>query len=207
MSPTSKKSTQDPKESFSSNTVLPREPLKHLVISCSLSTTSRSALMADYLTKSLEVSGDSVESVDLRSFELPFCDGSSAYSHPNVIQLSQKIADAHSITLAVPIYNYDVGGPARNIISLTGQVWTEKVVGLIGAAGGDRSFMSLVSLGNSLMLDFRSVVVPRYVYASKAEFASGRPQGEIANRLDLLAADLGRFATAFRLETQFAKAG
>jgi hypothetical protein len=34
--------------------------------------------------------------------------------------------------------------------------------------------MSIMSLANSLMLDFRSVIVPRFVYATGEAFVDGR---------------------------------
>ncbi len=171
--------------------------MNHLVISCSLAATSRSALMAEYLAGALSDLGSDVEMVDLRELELPLCDGDTAYDDDNVRLLARKIASADSVTLGVPIYNYDVGGAARNLIAMTGRAWTEKVVGFIGAAGGERSYMSMMGLANSLMLDFRSVIVPRYVYAARTAFPGGRPSEEIAGRLDALAADVHRFATAF----------
>ena len=79
---------------------------------------------------------------------------------------------------------------------MTGPSWIEKVVGFIGTAGGERSYMAIMGLANSLMLDFRSIIVPRYVYASRESFSGGSPNEEIAGRLDALAADLNRFATA-----------
>ena len=170
--------------------------MNHLVISCSLSATSRSALLAEYIGGALARLGSDVETVDLRKFELPLCDGDAAYGDGNVKTLARKIADADSVALAVPIYNYDVGGVAPNLIAMTGPSWIEKVVGFIGTAGGERSYMAIMGLANSLMLDFRSIIVPRYVYASRESFSGGSPNEEIAGRLDALAADLNRFATA-----------
>ena len=172
--------------------------MKHLVISCSLSPASRSALLAEHLGGALAALGGDVETVDLRRLELPFCDGDDDSADPNVRSLARKIAAADSVALAVPVYNYDVGGAARNLVAMTGSAWTEKVVGLIAAAGGERSYMSLMGLANSLMLDFRSVIVPRFLYASRAAFSGGRPSGEMAARLGTLAADLQRFAAAFQ---------
>lgn len=170
--------------------------MRHLVISCSLSATSRSAEMASYLEESLSALGGDAELVDLRQLELPLCDDGAAYRHPDVVALTRRISAADSIALAVPIYNYDVGGAARNLLAVTGKAFTDKIVGFLGAAGGERSYTAIMGLAGSLILDFRCVVVPRYVYASRAAFPGGRPGGETAQRLDALAADLHRFAGA-----------
>lgn len=80
---------------------------------------------------------------------------------------------------------------------MAGDAWNEKVIGFVAAAGGDRAYMATMGLANSLMLDFRCVVVPRFVYASRAAFTGGRPENGIAERLDALAVDLERFVSAF----------
>lgn len=171
--------------------------MSHLIVSCSLSARSRSAQMSDHLVKAIRTRGAEAELVDLRLVELPLCDGGDAYEHPNAQVVADQIEAADSVTLAVPIYNYDVGGAARNLIAMTGKVWTEKVVGFIGAAGGERSHMAIMGLASSLMLDFRSIIVPRYLYAAKSVYPGGPPNDVVAKRIDFLASDLIRFANAF----------
>ena len=79
--------------------------------------------------------------------------------------LAEKIANAHCILLGTPVYNYDASAAAKNMLELTGRAWTEKVVGFLCAAGGLMSYMSVMSFANSLMLDFRCLIIPRFVYA------------------------------------------
>lgn len=173
--------------------------MKQLVISCSLSPTSHSALLARRLVDLLSERDEEAELIDLRYLELPFCDGGACYRNANVEMLSEKIESAGAIALAVPIYNYDVGGAARNLIALTGSAWDDQIVGLMGAAGGQRSYMSLVPFANSLMLDFRCIIIPRYVYASRQSFDNGRiSDPAIDDRLAGLAHDLHRFAIGLK---------
>ncbi len=168
-----------------------------LVISCSLSPTSRSAVMAERLIEHLQAAGDEAEMADLRTLPLPFCDGDASYDDENVVTLSARIEAASAIALAVPIYNFDVGGAARNLVAMTGSAWNDKIVGLVGAAGGQSSYMSLMPVANSLMLDFRCVIIPRSVYASKRSFDHGQlTDPDVDERLARLARDLNRFATA-----------
>jgi FMN reductase len=78
------------------------------------------------------------------------------------------------------------------MIELTGDAWENKVVGFLCAAAGMSSYMSIMSLANSLMLDFRSVIVPRFVYATGKAFTEGRvTDAEILRRI----ADLARATT------------
>jgi FMN reductase len=75
--------------------------------------------------------------------------------------------------LAVPIYNFDCGAAAKNLIELTGRSWEDKTVGFLCAAGGRSSYMSIMSVANSLMLDFRCLIIPRFVYADGSAFEGG----------------------------------
>ena len=139
----------------------------HLIISCSLNENSRSRIMARH---ALELYGENSKFIDLSKITLPFCDGNQCYNDPNVIELKNIIEKSESILVASPIYNYDLNSVSKNLIELTGRIWTDKVVGFICAAGGERSYMSPMSFANSLMLDFRCIIIPRFVYANSTSF-------------------------------------
>ena len=108
--------------------------------------------------------------VDLQKIELPMCDGDKCYDNPNVDIMKGYIETSSSILLASPIYNYDFNAVAKNLIELTGNSWTDKLIGFISSAGGKGSYMSPMSFINSLMLDFRCIIIPRFVYADKTCF-------------------------------------
>jgi len=110
------------------------------------------------------------ELIDLAQYKLPMCDGDSAYSDPAVAQLTKTIKASSAVLLAVPVYNFAAAASAKNLIELTGQAWEDKVVGFLCAAGGEHSYMSIMGLANSLMLDFRCVIIPRFVYANSENF-------------------------------------
>ena len=123
----------------------------------------------------------------MRESPLPMCDGGPAYQHENVAPLAAAISQADPILLAVPVYNYDANAAAKNLIELTGRAWTGKVVGFLCAAGGQGSYMSVMSLANSLMLDFRCLIVPRFVYATGDHFnEDGSLNESIVRRTDEL---------------------
>ena len=108
-----------------------------------------------------------------RYFPLTVCDGDESFSQSNVDQLTQILRDAGAVIFTSPIYNYDISSALKNLIEHVGGELTDKVVGMMCAAGGDRSYMSALPFLNSLMLDFRSVIVPRFVYASRPAFKDG----------------------------------
>jgi FMN reductase len=158
-------------------------PAEYLVISTSLRPGSLSRMLGQFLAK--ELGG---EHLDLREYPLPMCDGVAAYADPNVEKLRARIAAARVIFLSVPIYNYDANAAAKNLVELTGGAWADKIVGFACAAGGMSSYMSLIGLANSLMLDFRCVILPRFVYATGDDFDAGKiTSAEIKKRLKQLA--------------------
>lgn len=168
-----------------------------LVLSCSLNSESNSRTLAREAHRTLVADGHDATLLDLRDLPLPVCDGGAAYGHPNVAQARAAIAGAAGILLASPVYNYDANAAAKNLVELTGKAWENKVVGFACAAGGASSYMSIMSLANSLMLDFRCVVVPRFVYAVERDFAGETiATPAIAERTAALGRELARFTQA-----------
>lgn len=170
-----------------------------LILSCSLNSQSRSRLLAEAARMRLVTMGANVRVLDLRDLDLPMCDGEAAYAAPSVAELRQAVADADAIVVAAPIYNYDVNAAAKNAIELTGKAWQDKLVGFLCAAGGQGSYMSVMGLANSLMLDFRCLIIPRFVYAPKTAFTSDGSaitSREISDRVQQLCDETRRLASA-----------
>jgi NAD(P)H-dependent FMN reductase len=145
-----------------------------LIVSASLSSDSNSRLLAREAARVLEGDGAPTAFLDLRDYPLPLCDGGAAYGHPNVGIVRDLIARADALIVATPIYNYDGNAALKNLIELTGRAWENKVVAFLCAAGGTASYMSVMSFANSLMLDFRCLIVPRFVYSTGEDFNDGR---------------------------------
>ena len=124
--------------------------------------------------------------IDFQKITFPFCDGDKCYDNPIVEVLKSDIKSSSSILIASPIYNYDLNAVAKNLIELTGQAWADKLVGFISSAGGEGSYMSPMSYANSLMLDFRCIIIPRFVYADKTCFNNGKMNDDIKDRIEEL---------------------
>ena len=124
--------------------------------------------------------------IDFQKIAFPICDGDKCYDNPIVEVLKSDIKSSSSILIASPIYNYDLNAVAKNLIELTGQSWIDKLVGFISSAGGKGSYMSPMSYANSLMLDFRCIIIPRFVYADKTCFNNGKINDVIKDRIEEL---------------------
>ena len=117
--------------------------------------------------------------------------------NPQVKNLRDKIKNSKAIIFAVPIYNYDVNSAAKNLIELTGDAWTNKIIGFLCAAGGRGSYMSVMSLANSLMLDFRCIIIPRFVYSTGEAFDGEKVvDPDLEERINDLVIEINRIRLA-----------
>jgi len=160
-----------------------------LIISCSLANESRSRTVGKLIFDRIKKVGAVVDWVDLAHVTLPLCDGDSALEEPHALALLEKIKQAHGIVLCSPIYNYDVNAVAKNLIELTGDAWIGKVVGLAYASGGIRSYLAGMGIIQSLLVDFRCIIYPRFVHATADSF-EGRDltDEEVLERINEFAA-------------------
>jgi len=144
--------------------------------------------MAKYLESSF---GKDVELFDLQDNPLPMCDGDECYDLPEVLDFRKKIKNAEGIIMAIPVYNFNASSGAKNIVELGGRMLYDKTLGFLCASGGRNSYMSVMSLANSLML------IPKFVYATKNDFEEGNiVNPEIKSRIEELGSELIRVSSA-----------
>lgn len=168
-----------------------------LVISTSLSANSRSRILARHVQDLLEQTEEDSTLVDLVDLKLPRCDAGACYADPAVQEISEQVKNATGIVIATPIYNYTIGSELKNLIELTGQNWAGQTVGFLCAAGGQGSYMAVMGLANSLMLDFRTFILPQFVYASGAAFAGNQiSDADLLDRLEKFTSELERVSRA-----------
>ncbi len=170
---------------------------KYLVVSTSGNPASKSRKMGLLAFHYLREKATDCRWLDLAELDLPLCDAHACYAHPSAKTLSKAVAEADGIIVAAPVYNYDVSASAKNMIELTGGAWDDKIVGFLCAAGGTSSYMSVMAYANSLMLDFRCVIIPRFVFATSDAFDEEKVIDEkISQRIEQVAAELVRFTSA-----------
>ena len=151
--------------------------------------------MANYLKQSFV--NENLEFFDLQKSKLPMCDGDKCYDLPEVINFRKKIEKANGIIMAIPIYNYNVSSGAKNIIELGGKKLYDKNFGFLCAAGGKNSYMSVMGLANSLMIDYRCYIIPKFVYALKKDFDETKvTDSDIKERIEELGNEMIRITNA-----------
>lgn len=172
---------------------------KYLVVSTSGNPDSNSRRMGRVAFAHLQKQKVDCAWLDIRELDLPLCDADKCYNMPAAQKLGQAIEGADGILVAAPVYNYDVAAAAKNMIELTGSAWEEKIVGFLCAAGGDSSYMAVMAYANSLMLDFRTVIIPRFVYATGDAFSGDNvTDKKVVARIEQVADELVRFTQALR---------
>jgi FMN reductase len=155
--------------------------------------------MGEVAFAALKEAGADCSWLDLLKLELPLCDAHACYSVPAAQELTAAIAAADGVLVAAPVYNFDVSASAKNMIELTGSAWEDKIVGFLCAAGGMASYMSVMAYANSLMLDFRCVIIPRFVFATGAAFQDDAlVDSKLRERVEQVARELVRFTQALR---------
>jgi len=172
---------------------------KLLVISTSGNPDSNSRRMGRVALEHLKKQKADCDWIDISTLDLPMCDADKCYLNAAAVKLNKAIEEADGIIVATPVYNFDVAAAAKNMLELTGSSWEDKVVGFLCAAGGSNSYMAVMAFANSLMLDFRSVIIPRFVYATSDAFDGDEmTDKKTEKRVHQLADDLIRFTKALR---------
>ena len=172
---------------------------KYLVVSTSGNPDSNSRRMGQVAFAHLQKRKVDCAWLDLKDLDLPMCDADKCYGMPAAQKLNQAVENADGILIAAPVYNYDVAAAAKNMIELTGSAWEDKIVGFLCAAGGNSSYMAVMTYANSLMLDFRTVIIPRFVYATGDAFDGDKiTDKKVVARIEQVADELVRFTEALR---------
>ncbi|MBD2020038.1 NAD(P)H-dependent oxidoreductase [Leptolyngbya sp. FACHB-36] len=145
----------------------------------SLRSDSHSQQALNLAAQRIEALGADVEILDLRTLNLPFCDGGNSHpDYPDVKRLQDAFHQADGIILATPEYHGSVSGVLKNALDLMSfDQLGGKVAGLISVLGGQPNSNAL----NDMRLIMRWVnawVIPEQVAIAQAWQAFG-PDGKL----------------------------
>ena len=178
-----------------------------LIVSTALRAGSKTAHVAESVRAAFASLDVPASVLDLATVPLPMCDGGACFQDFAVNQATEKVRAARAVVLCFPVYNHQANAAAKNFVEVTNDGWSGKVIGLVANGGTDRSYLAPLSLANSLMVDHRCVVVPRFVFVTPANFAADGtlpPGGEIASRLTDLAREVMQLAPHWPAESRSA---
>ena len=138
--------------------------------------------------------------LDLRDYELPFCDGrvNEETCPPDVLRLRRDLRAAQGIILGTPEYHASFSGVLKNALDLMGfDEFEGKMLGLVGVSGGR---LGAINALNSLRMVGRALhawVIPEQVSvaeAFRAFDAEGRPRD---SRTESALLEVGRQVARF----------
>ncbi|MFT4553834.1 MAG: FMN reductase [Chlamydiales bacterium] len=120
----------------------------------------------------LESHGEKPKLIDLRTMNLPFCNGEDKYpEYPDVEHLRQAVAETQGLILCSPEYHGGISGVLKNTLDLLdySQI-RNKYVGIISILGGGSSFNAVNSLTQTCH-HLHAWVIPRPVIITHADTA------------------------------------
>ncbi|BAB76476.1 NADPH-dependent FMN reductase [Anabaena sp. FACHB-709] len=153
--------------------------VKIVGIAGSLRPNSYTQLALRVAAQRLEALGAEVEIIDLREWQLPFCNGGKDYSdYPDVQRLRDTVSNTDGLILATPEYHGGVSGVIKNALDLMSfDELSGKVTGLISVLGGQSNSNAL----NDLRLIVRWVhgwVIPEQIAIGQA-YSAFSPEGKL----------------------------
>jgi NAD(P)H-dependent FMN reductase len=138
--------------------------------------------------KGAAAAGAEVELVELRSFELPFCDGrrdESSYGG-DTAAFRASILAADGLLIGSPEYHGSFTGALKNALDLLGpdDLLQGKVVGLLSTARQDAGSMNTLSHLRHVMRWTKAWVLPTQVSIPRAQEAFGPTGAVLRDGLD-----------------------
>ena len=167
----------------------------------SLRPKSYTQLAVNIALKGAQEVGAQTQLIDLRDYNLVFCDGKEDESNypEDVFKLRREVKQSHGIILGTPEYHGNVSGVLKNALDLMGFAELEgKMLGLVGVSGGKFGATNALS---SLRTTGRAVhawVIPEQASIPEAwkafDSAGNLKNGELENRVKEIGRQVARFA-------------
>gem|GEM_PF-731699 len=147
-----------------------------IVVQASLSTYSHTEIVANAMLQMLLASGIQAHWLNLKTLDLPFCDGRKLAEYPpQVRQIYHQLEAADAYVLAYPIYNYSFSGVLKNFLDLFSHAMDSKAVGLISNGYSTRAWnQGSGELMKSLALHNQIQTLMPCVSTAQRDFTHGK---------------------------------
>jgi len=156
--------------------------VKIVGIGGSLRSGSYSQQALEIAVKLVAAQGAEVEILDLRTLNLPFCDGGDDYpDYPDVERLRQAVLQADGVILATPEYHGSLSGVLKNALDLMGfEHFSGKVTGVISVLGGQTNSNALNDL-RTILRWIHAWTIPEQIAIGQA-WNAFKPDGSLADQ-------------------------
>ncbi|MBH9967979.1 NADPH-dependent FMN reductase [[Bacillus] enclensis] len=138
--------------------------------------------------------GVEVELLDLRDYQLEFCDGRmpDEYNHDTRVVV-EKVRQADFYLIGSPVFNSSITAPLKNLFDLVPpQVFRHKVMGFAANGGTYQHYLMIENQLKPIAGYFRAYIAPSYVYAHSSHFCEKNEVNadEVIARIVILADEL-----------------
>ena len=143
--------------------------MKTLILSSSLSESSRSFLLCETVKKELIKKGNHVTLLDARKIPMnPF----HQQSTNEMKMLEKEIEASDNIIIGMGVHCYSINDSLKILLDSCFSSAKGKFYGILCAAGGEKSFLSSMHLTQICMNEWNMIQLPRIVYATRKDFKS-----------------------------------
>ncbi|HXI85362.1 MAG TPA: NADPH-dependent FMN reductase [Verrucomicrobiae bacterium] len=154
-----------------------------------------------------EEAGAEVQLIDLRDYQLVFCDGGDHGDNlpKDVTRLRDEVKHAQGILLGTPEYHGGYSGVLKNALDLMGfDEFEGKMIGLVGVSGGNLGAFGALSALRSVGRALHAWVVPEQAAVANADEVfddEGKCKDEaIERRLKAVGRQVAKFASLHNSE-------
>jgi FAD reductase [NAD(P)H] len=113
-----------------------------------------------------------VEMLDLRDYNLQFCDGRKPTEYnEDTRKVIEKVSEADFYLIGTPIFNSSIPAPLKNLIDLIPpDVFRHKVMGFAANGGTYQHYLMIENQLKPIAGYLRAYVVPTFVYAQTSNY-------------------------------------
>ena len=161
-----------------------------LILSSSLSKESKSFLLCKAVEKQLKNKGVNCTFFDIRKIKI------QAY-HLEITKgmksLTEMINKTDNIIIGMGVHCYSFNDSLKILLDNCFNGATEKLFGIICAAGGEKSYLSTMQLTQICMNEWRMIQLPRIVYATKEDFTENTiTSDEVIERIKIFCEEFNK---------------
>lgn len=141
--------------------------MKTLILSSSLSKSSRSFILCNEVFKTLLKKGVDCTIVDARN--IPMRPTHNELTAEMEI-LAEQIEETDNIIIGMGVHRYSVNDSLKILLDTCFEKANGKFYAILCAAGGEKSYLSTMHLTQICMNEWRMIQLPRIVYATGKDF-------------------------------------
>jgi FMN reductase len=175
------------------------QPVHVVAISGSLRDGSYTRAALEIALRGTEELGATTQLIDLKEYNLVFCNGDEASYPDDVFRLREDVKKAQGIILGTPVYHGEFSGVLKNAIDLMGfEQFESRILGLVGVAGGRMGATPALNGLRNIGRHLHAWVVPEEVSIPSAynlfDKAGNVTDDEIEKRLLEMGRQVARFS-------------